>query len=180
MFATTYTGSMAAGTVISLAVLTETTMLLQGDKAATAELHEAAATAPAKVPPVTVCRSSPPTETIVVTVNWYGGAGGRPGGLSGGGEGGGGRGGDGGDGGRQGGLLGGMRSTGAGFNGDGELGGKGGGGSSGGTGGGKGGVGGGEGGGGGSVQSQRTARPSSIAMPVSEGLIEFTHRSGTP
>lgn len=69
---------------------------------------------------------------------------------------------------------------GAGFNGDGELGGKGGGGSSGGTGGGKGGVGGGEGGGGGSVQSQRTARPSSIAMPVSEGLIVFTHRSGTP
>lgn len=59
-------------------------MLLQGDKAAAAELHEAAVTAPAKVPPVTVCRSSPPTETIVVTVNWYGGAGGRPGGLSGG------------------------------------------------------------------------------------------------
>lgn len=139
MFATTSAGSIEAGTVISLAVLTETTMLLQGDKAATAELHEAAVTAPAKVPPVTVCRSSPPTETIVVTVNWYGGAGGRPGGLSGGGEGGGGRGGDGGDGGRQGGLLGGMRRTGAGFNGDGELGGKGGGGRSGGTGGGKGG-----------------------------------------
>ena len=130
-------------------------------------LVEAAIIALAKVPGFMALRS-PPTDTTLTIVTWYGSDGGNEGGTSGGGDGGGGEGG-GGDlgrglgGGRDGGGDGGG-GEGAGLVGgglgDGPLGGWGG------LGGRAGGTGGGEGGGGGGVQSQRTLRPSSAARLV--------------